>query len=243
MIRPLLILSVVLALPALAGPSAKDKALVEALSGRKAPTIPPKFVWKVPGEIQGIEVPGVIESHGVPMKLHAVHSKWQVQELAAYFAREFDRAGLYVPPPKDQIQVLREPSITALDPFREISLTVIFQENPDKTTTVIIGEAHLADRKKPSDGAFAPLVPGASNPVVSNLEGMRTLSYRTQLPEAEVRAFYQKQLTTDGYQQPTPGVFVKNGQQLQLEYDRTPETGQVLLIERAYVPRLQDLPR
>ena len=193
------------------------------------------FRWDIPGGLERIEVPGEQHAMGIPMKLHAVRSSRSLQELHAHFLQAFARAGLYVPPPGDVKLPLSDPSLTALDPEKEVSYTIIFQSNPDGTVTCVLGEAHLGRRKPPGD-FFAPLHPGARAPIQTAGEGMRTLNYETPAPLAEVLAFYRQTLTRQGFKEVDPLTFRKGQTLWKVQAQRGEGITRVLVVDSAQLP-------
>lgn len=170
-------------------------ALTLALTLAQAPA---PFQWDVPAPMEQAEVPGVITTNGLPMKLHAVRSAWRSDQLLQFFATAFKRAGLYLPPDSRQLQRSQHVQLTALDPVRMIAFTVILQQNEDGSTNVIMGEAHLAERKGVA-AAIAPMFPGARAPIENHLEGMNSLTYLVTAPIPEVKQFYAEVLGKQGF--------------------------------------------
>jgi hypothetical protein len=213
--KHLLLASALLAFPSGAAkpaPPRKAAAPVEA----KKPAERPPFTWDIPNAHEPIAVPGTLEANGVPIRLRAVKSTWKVEDLMGHVARSFAKAGLYIPPPAHQLQMVREPTLTALDPDRQISYTAFFQPNPDGTTTVIMGEGNVGKRKKSDGKYFAPLFPGAAGVVSSDVEGARTLAYSVKASGPEVQKYYADVLSKEGYQQREPGTFAKEGKEIRV---------------------------
>lgn len=198
---------------------------------------PKKFTWDVPQAIETIEVPGTVEGQGVPMKLHAVKSKASVPDLMAHFRRAFAAAQLYVPPDDHITQVTGNPLLTALDPATKVNFTVIFQPNPDGTTTVILAEAHLAERRPPAGQFFAPVFPGGEAPVQSRVaEGVQALTYATRASEKDVLKFYRDALKPSGYEEVAAKKFKRGGDELTVHYEVRPgEAARVVVLGRPYV--------
>jgi hypothetical protein len=166
------------------------------LSLALALTLAADFRWpEVDGIVGVVDVPPVT-SQGTPTLLRAVKVKRSTAALMPIFRDAFVKAGLWVPrPPK----LIREPTLTALDPLQRRSYTVVFQPNPDGTTTLILGEANHAVRIA-ADGALAPLFPGAANVFRSAHEGGRLEAYEARATASEVRAFYAEVLPKLGWQ-------------------------------------------
>ena len=107
----------------------------------------PPFRWEVPRAIASADVPGEQVALGVPLRLSAVRSQLDAESLFDFFLREFEKADFFVAPRTLQFSPPGGLSLTGLDVKRGVSYTVIFQPNPDKTTTVILGEAGPPRRK------------------------------------------------------------------------------------------------
>jgi hypothetical protein len=187
----------------------------------KAPAAPPPapFAWPTPDLIEAVDVQGPMSAEGIPLRLHAVKLKHTLEELAPLYLRAFKQAGFYVPPREHQVDLYRDPSLTALDTRKFISYTAIFQKNPDGTTTVILGEANLAQAKPSPSPPGLPMFEGASH--VSNVhsEGSLVVSYDAAANPDAVRAFYREQLGKLGFASSAPAsgdVFRKGDAELQL---------------------------
>jgi hypothetical protein len=87
---------------------------------------------------------------------------------------------------------------------------------------VIVGEARLKERQSGAP-PMVPVYPGGKDVLQSNLEGARTLGYRVEAPEAEVKAWYQKELTRAGFKEEEPLVFRRKEKELRLSV--TPQEG------------------
>jgi hypothetical protein len=175
----------------------------------------PTFKWDVPGIIATVQMPGIVEVDGVPVKTHAVVVKGDFASLVRHFLDSFIAQGLYVAPMDEQPQPPKGAQLTGFDPFSEISYTVMFQGNPDKTITLILGEANIGARRPASvDGI--PLLPGAQNVQQTRSEDLRTVSFSTARPlDAGVKE-YLLQLERAGFQQKSPGEFRRGREELRL---------------------------
>ena len=166
------------------------------LSLALALTLAADFRWpELDGVVGVVDVPPVV-SQGTPTLLRAVKVKRSTQELMPIIRDAFVKAGLWVPRPP---RLIREPTLTAVDPLERRSYTVIFQGNADGTTTLILGEANHAVRVA-EDGELAPLFPGAANVLRSAHEGGRLEAYEAKnTTPSEVRAFYAEVLPKLGW--------------------------------------------
>lgn len=174
-----------------------------------------------------------MESEGLPMKLHAVRSKLRIDLLIDHVRRSFHEANLYVAP--NQVQVSSDPQLTGLDPDRMVAFTVIFQANADGSTTAILAESHLAERRE-NKSYFAPVHPGGQAPLETNVEGARTLSYGVFVPETEIHRFYKDLLPKIGYVEQPGMKFRKGDRQLTVHYNaRKGEMARVMVFEGPYL--------
>ena len=172
------------------------------------------FTWDVPKVLEEIEVPGVMNANGIPVKLRSVKSAERPEVIVQHLVDRFISWGFYLPPDKQRTQWLKEPQLTALDTERMISYTFIIQANPDGTTTVVLGEANLG-QQQPKVSSVAPVFPGGKNVMTSDLEVARSLAYLVPSKSApEVEGFYLKELTAKGYTQLEPNVFRRGNEEL-----------------------------
>jgi hypothetical protein len=165
-------------------------------------------IWHVPGAIEAVDVPGRTDAFGTPVAMHAVRSRLPIDQLAGDFVHQFERAGLFIPPAGALFASSSHLQLTGLDPDTFIAYTVFFQENPDHTTTAILTEAFLAERKR-SDGRveFAPVMPRARDLLVTQNEGLELAHYRVHASPAEIDAFHKQALAQAGYRQIESGVW------------------------------------
>jgi hypothetical protein len=208
---------------------ARALGLCLALCGASALAQPAGPRFTVPGAISELRAHGEDVVQGVPMRMHAVLSSWQLQPLLQHFADTFLEANLYLPPVKSQPRWLREPQLTALDVNRQISYTVIFQPHKDGTTTVILGEADLA-RRTPADVGL-PVFPGVRGAMQSRSESGRMVSYVAAATSAEVSDYYRTTLIAAGWAPADSGVFVKSGMRLEVSVSAEPQGTAVRLVE------------
>ncbi len=189
---------------------------------------PLPFTWDVPRVVQMIPMSEVMEANGYPVKIAAVLSTERPEVILQHMVDRFEEAGLYIPPVEHQPQMLREPQLTALDPMGLISYTFILQPNPNKTTTVILGETNVGKRRPPSSDV-APIMPGASAVMHSRQEAARMLAYAAPVPVKEAKTFYDKQLGALGYQEKEPGLWGKEGDEMSLSLQQA-EGGQTAVV-------------
>jgi hypothetical protein len=193
------------------------------------------FTWDVPKVVESIDVPGVMNTNGIPVKLRSVKSTERPEVIYKHLVSRFELYGFYIPP--KQKQWLKEPQFTALDTQRLISYTFIIQVNGDDTTTVVLGEANLGQAQKTKPVAFAPVFPGAKDVLTSDLEVGRTLTYLVPGGKAtpDVEGFYRKELAQAGYRETEPNLYHRGTEELQVTV--RPSKGQlsVLILSRTTV--------
>ncbi len=219
--RGLLLLAALLTLPG-------------AAPKRPAPRELKPFEWPTPKLLQVVEVPGVIKAQGIPTQLRAVKLGVPLEEALQAYVDAFKASGFYLPPVRDQHQPLNVPMLTALDTRTLISYTVILQPNPDRTTTVLLGEANYTARDKPGQGV-APLMPGARNVITTDQEGSQVVAYEVSSPLAKARAFYDEALAGKGFVESSEpgekGLYRKGGTQLQVRLrEKGPEETAVFIL-------------
>lgn len=176
---------------------------------------PVSFSWDIPGVISAVEVPGQQVTNGIPVKFDAFLSSWRMEDLANHFVDSFGKAGLYVPPPQDQMRVEGMVQVTAIDPGKLVSYTVILRPTENDQTVVIAAQAALQGwNPHPEVADIAPVMPGAEGVVRSQSEGMRSFSYKVKATEEEVVGFYRSVMRANGFEEKEPGVFRKAAEEI-----------------------------
>ncbi|MFL5348467.1 MAG: hypothetical protein ACJ8AT_27030 [Hyalangium sp.] len=195
--------------PAAAKPEAAAKPAPAKPAAPAAATPRPPFHWDVPGLLQWVDSAGVQVSDGVPITLQMALSKEPVEVLLQHFANSFQKAGFFIPPDREQVQAMREPQLTALDPERMVSYTVIFQPNPDNTVTLILGTSDLSHYTpwKGTDLGWAPLPPNARLLMRTDLEGGQSAVLSVSSSAEQVMGFYREALKQAGFVEDEPGQF------------------------------------
>jgi hypothetical protein len=193
------------------------------------PARPVPRVWAVPKPLEVVEVPGRTEALGLPVSIHAVRSAEKVEALESHFRRQFQEAGLFLPPPGQVVPMSNEAQVTGLDPDTYIAYTVFFQPNPDGTTTVILTEAFLAERNRQPKDAFAPVMPGARAVLQTHTEGSSVLQYSVKASREAVLKFHTQALTSAGYREVSPGVFKRGAEVLRVT-PQPSEDGEVVVV-------------
>jgi len=172
------------------------------LAGAPAPA---PFTWDVPEVIEQVPVGDTPSSGGRPMRVRAVRSRWSASKLRKKLEDDFVRAGLWIPPEHDQPQNLPLPYISAIDGVRMLSYSAFFQVNRDGSTTLFLGEVDLAARV--ASAPAAPVFPGATGVLTSDVEAMRAVSFKAKARPDEVQAFYREVLGKAGYKETGPGTY------------------------------------
>jgi hypothetical protein len=195
-----------------AGPSVKEGASSQDAERTselyQAPR--PMFRWDLPKVLSEVDVPEEFETNGIPNRFRALVVALPPEQAYAHFYESFVRQGLYVAPLAEQLDM--EPgqaSLTGYDPEREISYTVFLTAYDNGTTGVIMGEAFFKGRAMVAGNPFVPVMAGAEDVVTQNLESGRSLSFRVQSNEAEVRAFYARVFGEKGYTQDKDGTWTR----------------------------------
>ncbi len=151
---------------------------------------------EIPGVVEEVPVDGPLSSNGVDVRAKAVRSTAPPREVLAAISKSFRKAGLFIPPPQEQFELVTAPQLTGYDAAAKRSYTAIFK--PDgKGTLVILGTADLAPREKAAP--LLPRFPGATDAVESSSEGGRVLSYRVAATAKEVQRFYADVLRSAGW--------------------------------------------
>jgi hypothetical protein len=201
---------------AAAGPKKEKKPAAQKPPPSKdaQPASRPPFRWDVPGLIAWVESPGMQISDGVPLNLQMARSKLSVETLLQHFADAFQKAGFFIPPGEEQVRAFQEPQLTALDPEKLIAYTVIFQENPDDTVTLILGTSSLSQYKPGNAMAllWAPLPPGAKQLMNTQMEAGQSAAFTVASSKEQVMAFYSDAMKGAGFEQEEPGVFRRGGE-------------------------------
>lgn len=162
--------------------------------------------------LEAVDDPQITMAAGTPVMVRAIRVKEKPAQLIQLFVDTFRRRGLWVPPGSAQPQPAAFPALTAYDPPRKVSYSVIFQPNADGTTTLLLGEAHLGERRQ-AQGTPAPVFPGGTSPVVLAQEASTLVSYEVAATDEEVLSFYRQTLSGDGLRESaeTKGLFSGRG--------------------------------
>lgn len=198
---------------ALAGPLLVTLLLASPASAQR--------VWPDLKALDAVDTPEITYVDGIPVMVRAIRVKEKPQQLVNLFADTFVKAGLFVPRGKDQPRLSQLPMLTAYDPRRQVSYTVMFQQNADGTTTLLLGESHLASKERlaPAHDAPVPVYPGAREVMTVTQEGTEVVTYRVVATEPELLGFYEGALKVAGFRpagEGQPGAFDGPGGQLQV---------------------------
>ncbi len=149
-----------------------------------APAWPPLTMrWTVP--IEGKQRVG-----GWEVQLQRLSVAEAPDEVLSRFLRSFVEAGLFIPPPADQVQLYKHRrSLTALEPKTMTSYTVTVW-SAEGATTQVLTSASVAVAAVPVPGPAVALLPASAESVFHALdEGHATCSFDSkEAPEAVKRA-------------------------------------------------------
>jgi hypothetical protein len=198
------------------------------------------FTWTVPEVVSSIDVPGTQLVDGIPTRIVKVyHSRWPLEELAMYFAKEFDKAGFFIDSGRHTPRVAGGMVVTALDPKTLVSYTAILKPETGKGRTMVIaGEAKIqpwvdAHGHIPPGPDFAPLFPRAENVARTRVEGLNLLTFSVRAKAEEVQAFYADSLGREGFAHPEPDTFLLGKRRIVLRVRPTAGTaGRVSILLR-----------
>lgn len=190
--------------------------LVATDGGIARPTVK---LFTLPEVLDVVDIPGEQKALGVPMKLRSVRTKMKFDATQREVVKQFQAAGLYIPPARHISQTMKEPIIVGLEPATLIAYTAIFQPAKD-STTVVFGTAFLARREKTGRPDWGPVYPSARDIVLTDVELMRAASYAVREDEAKVRDFYEKVLPAGGFKKVDDDAFEKQNERIQLHYSR-----------------------
>ncbi|MFB1484819.1 hypothetical protein [Corallococcus sp. RDP092CA] len=205
----------------------KPQALPDAgVSEAEAPKAP--FRWDIPGKVVWVQSPGPQVSDGVPMNLELARTDWPLNAVIQHIMESFRKAGFYMAPMREQRSPTTEPMLTALDVEKLLAYTVIFQENADKSVTLILGTSNMSSYKPPGTTlSWAPLMPGADGLTRSDLEGAHLAVYAAKpgTTEEQVFDYYREALKPVGYEEdPDEKGLFRRGSELLIISTRTEET-------------------
>lgn len=184
------------------------------------------FKWEYPPQtLHEIPIDGTTYVDGVPVRLRQLLVVGRPDEIGKHFFDSFTRQGLYIAP-RQAIDRL----LTGVDPQAIITYSVVLQPNGPNHTTVILGESRPIDRKV-APAAGLPVMPQAKGVIPVQFEGYAQLSYPVTATEAEVRAFYAKELGARGYQKKEGNAWERAGDRVELAVSPG-ATGQVKVVVR-----------
>jgi hypothetical protein len=178
----------------------------------KTPEPRPPFAWSIPDVVEEFPIGGTQVVGVRPMRLRSVRTRLTGAPLWKKLTDDFQKAGLFVTPPRLRKLPLSMPYISAVDGIRRISYSALVQENHDGTTTLILGEVDLDARVNVVSPA--PTFPGATQIVTSDVEALKIVSYQAPASPAAVDSFYTEVLQRAGYRRASKEVFVRQGEAL-----------------------------
>ncbi|MBM4379518.1 MAG: hypothetical protein FJ086_09500 [Deltaproteobacteria bacterium] len=182
----------------------------------------PAFRWEFPTVLSEVEVPEVFETNGIPTRFRALVLALPFERAYVHFRESFTRQGLYVAPPKEQLQMAPgQVSLTGLDPEGEVTYTVIFTPYDDGTTGAIVGEAWFKGRELAASNPFVPVMSGGEGLVTQQLETGRTVAYTVRATQAAVMTFYGQVLRDRGYTQQKDGAWTRGTSAIRVVADES----------------------
>ncbi|RKH41506.1 hypothetical protein [Corallococcus sicarius] len=213
------------------GPAARGKASVKGkasadagvpdagVPGAVAPKRP--FRWDIPGKVVWVPSAGPQVSDGVPMDLQLARTDWGLDAVVQYMLDSFRKAGFYMAPLREQRSPTTEPMLTALDVEKLVAYTVIFQENADRSVTLILGTSDMSKYTPPGATlGWAPLMPGSEQVTRSDLEGahLAVFAAKPGTTQAQVFDYYRTALKPVGYAEDPdePGLFRRGSEVLKV---------------------------
>lgn len=207
-----------LALVLAAAPDAGTPPPVLALPGLN-------FVWELPPKtLHEIPIEGTTWVDGIPVRMRQLLVVGTPEQIGKHFFDSFMKQGLYIAP-RQAIDRL----LTGVDPQSIVTYSVVLQANGPTHTTVILGESRPLDRKAAAPDGL-PVMPQVKGAIPVAFEGYVQLSYAVAATEAEVRAFYAKELTARGYQAKEAGAWVRASDRVELTI--TGQAGQLKVVLR-----------
>ncbi|MBL8954528.1 MAG: hypothetical protein JNK82_27360 [Myxococcaceae bacterium] len=217
-----------------------DDALKDFLPDGGRAMMPP-FRWELKNVVENIEMPGIQESQGIPVKLHAVRVKNNLRGVLEEIVGSFEKQNLFIQPIDQQPQITAEMAVTGLDSDRFISYTAIIRCERGGYCTVVLGEANIGlaaamKQMNKAKGMFAPVPSSARNVTTSSAEGIESISFSTtELSEADLKKWYATELSKLGFQPAKKeGRFRRGSDMIQLSTRRHEGELVGLLVRRAF---------
>lgn len=201
----------------------------------------PPFRWALGNVIEDIDIPGLQESNGVPVKLHAVRVKNDLRGVLEEIVGNFQKQGLYIQPVDQQQQFTAETAVTGLDVDRFISYSAIIRCERKGVCTVVLGEANVGlaaalRQFNKAKGTFAPVPPNAQGMITTSAEGMSSLAFSVPTGEAEVKKWYAAELPKLGFTPLQDNRYKRANEVVTVSTRRHEGDVTVLLIRRAPLP-------
>lgn len=160
------------------------------------------FKWELPpGAFAPLEPAGTVESDGISTRLAALWVNGDCASVGRFYTESFARQGLYVAPGQHA-----ERAVTGYDPVFERSYSAVLRPAKGGRVRVLLGEADIGGRRTPAAGEVGPVMPGATDAVVTRDEGSASVAYRVAASPDEVDAFYRAVFGA-GFPETSPGVF------------------------------------
>jgi hypothetical protein len=211
----------------------QDEAIALAYASMDAGPPRPPFEWRLKNVVGSIEMPGIQEANGVPVKLHSLTVRSNLQDILDDLINQFTSQGLYMRPFLDQEQPMAQTQVTAFDPVRQISYTAII-ECVKGPCTVMLGEANIRMGVANANGRggqqdFVPLPSDAISVQRSRAENYETLAFSFPGAPDGVRSFYANTLTRQGYSKKGKDLWSRPGDTIQLVFKNVDGRNLVML--------------
>lgn len=187
------------------------------------------FSEPVPGALAPPTAPSTTDLDGVKVKMSTAASKKSIPELKAHYRARFAQLGLFLDDGVNQVELPNSDHVTALDPDRMISWTVLLKPNAQGIVTVMLTSSELA-RKPPTTPPFAPLMPNATDLVRSDVEFMEAFTYQVPATPLEIATFYRVHFKTAGYQEVSDLAFARGNERIVLTISPGLSTRGVMLV-------------
>lgn len=191
-------------------------------------------VWNIPKMSDVVEAPGRTYVDGLPVSIRAIRSAEKPEALARDLFHQFTKAGLFIPPAHHVPALLPDAiQVTGLDPDTYVVYTAFVQAGPGGTSTVILTETSIAERRpRASEAKFAPMMPEARGLITSRTEGLDWMQYRVGADASQVRAFYKDALGRAKYEPRDEDVYRRGSEELVLTVKREGNETSVGLMKR-----------
>jgi hypothetical protein len=168
------------------------------------------FISRTPQRVSEPTAIAATVVQSVPVVQRTCASSARVEDLKAFFAMQFQKAGLWISPAQESFKPSGGEQISALDRENLISYTAILQPSGKLTTVVIAGANVGKPMVTPTNDAVAPVPPGSHSITSYRMEAVTGMTYQTPGTPAEVKQFYRDTLGKLGFKESGELMFVKD---------------------------------